>query len=101
MGTADNFTHWFIWNIPAANKVSGAIPGGKYISGFGNAKQGIGYGWHKYAGPKPSKGKSHIYRFTVYTLDCEIDLILALKSIFIKKARKHFLQKGGITCKFE
>lgn len=96
-----NFTHWFIWNIPATDKVCGAIPTGKQMPSLGNAKQGIGYGWHKYAGPKPPKGKTHIYRFTIYTLDCEINLIFAIKSIFIKEGKKHFLQQGSITCKFE
>ena len=27
---------------------------------------GIGYGFHRYVGPKPPKGKKHTYRFTVY-----------------------------------
>lgn len=96
-----NFTHWFIWNIPATDKVCGAIPTGKHIPSLGNAKQGIGFGWHKYAGPKPPKEKTHIYRFTVYTLDCEIDLIFAIKSIFIKKAKSIFFNKVVITCKYE
>ncbi len=33
---------------------------------LGNARQGIGYGFHRYVGPKPPKGKKHTYRFTVY-----------------------------------
>lgn len=96
------FTHWLIWNIPAGEKIDGAIPGGKAVSGLGNARQGIGYGWHKYAGPKPPKGKQHLYRFTVYALDSEIDLYgLPIKSRFIKTAEGHIIQQGSIVCEYE
>lgn len=97
-----NFTHWLIWNIPAGEKIDGAIPGGKMISGLGNARQGIGYGWYKYAGPKPPKGKQHLYRFTMYALDSEIDLKgIPIKSRFIKMARGHIIQQGSIVGKYE
>lgn len=69
-----NFTHWLIWNIPATKKIAGAIPGGKIVPSLGNARQGLGYGWYKYAGPKPPKGNQHLYRFTIYALDSEIEL---------------------------
>ena len=97
-----NFTHWLIWNIPAGKKIEGAIPGGKIIPSLGNARQGIGYGVYKYAGPKPPKGKQHLYRFTVYALDCKIDLRFPhTKSHFIKKAKEHIIQQGSIVGKFE
>lgn len=35
------FTHWLIFNIPAREKIDGAIPGGKMVPGLGNARQGI------------------------------------------------------------
>lgn len=54
------FTHWIIWNIPAADKIASAIPSGKTISSPEGAVQGIAYGLHRYAGPKPPKGKSCI-----------------------------------------
>ena len=97
-----NFTHWLIWNIPASEKIEGAIPGGKIISSLGNARQGIGYGVYKYAGPKPPKGKQHLYRFTVYALDTKIDLGFPhTKSNFIKIAKEHIIQQGSIVGKFE
>ncbi len=68
-----NFTHWIIWNIPATSKIEKAISKGKYVSDIG-ATQGVAYGMHKYAGPKPPRGKTHKYRITVYALDCLIDL---------------------------
>ena len=97
-----NFTHWLIWNIPAAKKIAGAIPGGRIVPSLGNARQGIGYGWYKYAGPKPPKGQHHLYRFTIYVLDSEIELsLLPTKGVFIKKAKGHIIQLGSIVGKFE
>ena len=53
------FTHWVIWNIPAENVITRAIPAGKSVDIYKNARQGLAYGLHRYAGPKPPKGKSH------------------------------------------
>lgn len=82
-----NFTHWLIWDIPAASHIAGSIPAGKAVPRLGNAKQGIAYGFHRYAGPKPPKGKKHIYCFTIYALDCELGLKAnVMKKGFLKKA---------------
>lgn len=95
-----NFTHWIIWNIPATNKIEKGIPTGKTV--LQDAKQGLGYGVHRYAGPKPPKGKSHIYRFSIYSLDCVINLSAnATKTMFMKKAKEHIIQAGSITGEFE
>ena len=97
-----DFTHWIIWNIPAADKIKGNIPAGKVVPMLGNARQGIGYGLHRYAGPKPPKGKKHIYRFTVYSLDCEINISAnSTKRNFLKKAEMYIIQKGSIIGEFE
>ena len=96
-----NFTHWVIWNIPAAGKIEKAIPKGKYLSDIG-ATQGAAYGMHKYAGPKPPRGETHTYRITVYALDCPIDLSAnKRKKHFLKKAENHILQKGCLEYSFE
>ena len=96
------FTHWLIWNIPAANQVKSGISAGSHVPELDGACQGIGYGFHRYAGPKPPKGKTHTYRFTVYALDCEIQLsVHSMKRAFLKKAEGHILQKGSMTAKFE
>jgi len=95
------FTHWIIWNIPATNIIRKEIPSGKKIESYENAKQGLAYGWHRYAGPKPPKGNSHLYRFTLYALDCEMDLSAnVFKRTFLKKAEGHILQKGEIIGEF-
>ncbi len=95
------FTHWVIWNIPATNIIRKEIPSGKKVDLYENAKQGVAYGWHRYAGPKPPKGKKHLYRFTLYALDCEMDLSPnVFKKTFLKKAVGHILQKGEVTGEF-
>ncbi len=94
-----SFTHWIIWNIPAADVIPGAISAGKIVNGM---VQGLGYGLHKYAGPKPPKGKSHKYCFTVYTLDCFIDAKpSSTKAKVLAKASGHILQQGRISAYFE
>lgn len=95
------FTHWVIWNIPATNIIRKGIPAGKNVHLYEGAKQGVAYGLHRYAGPKPPKGKKHLYRFTLYTLDCELGLSPnAMKKAFLKKAEGHILQKGEVTGEF-
>ena len=97
-----DFTHWVIWNIPATDRIKKNIPAGKAVPMLGNARQGIGYGLHRYAGPKPPKGKKHTYRFTVYSLDCEINIsVNSMKRYFLKKAERHIIQKGSIVGEFE
>ena len=90
------FTHWVIWNLPAADRIPGAIPAGKTVPGGG--VQGIAYGLHRYAGPKPPRRTQHTYRFTVYALDCTLDLSPASrKKVFLRAAEGHILQRGSIS----
>lgn len=97
-----NFTHWVIWNIPASEKIIGAIPRGKSVKSLNNAIQGVAYGWHKYAGPKPPKGKQHQYRFTVYVLDSVLSLSPnSTKNNFIKAAKNHIIQQATVIGLFE
>ncbi len=97
-----NFTHWIIWNIPAAERIRSGIPAGSRVPELGGARQGIGYGFHRYAGPKPPKGKTHTYCFTLYALDCELELSAhSMKKAFLQKANGHILQKGSMTGEFE
>ena len=35
-----DFTHWIIWNIPAANRIKKNIPVGWTVPALGNARQG-------------------------------------------------------------
>lgn len=94
------FTHWTVWNLPAKDIISPALPkGGHTLDG---AVQGIGYGFHRYAGPKPPKGRTHQYRFTIFALDTVLSLgPRAGKRIFLRAAAGHILQIGSLTASFE
>jgi len=97
-----NFTHWIIWNIPATSIIPKAIPKGKTISALPGAMQGIAYGFHRYAGPKPPKGKSHKYGFSIYVLDCSLDMkASSTKRKVLSKAQGHIIQQGKICGYFE
>ena len=97
-----NFTHWVIWNIPATEKIQKAIPSGERVPSLQGAAQGIGYGFHRYAGPKPPKGKSHKYCFSVYALDCALDLkAFSTKKKVLHMASGHIIQQGKIYGYFE
>ncbi len=96
------FNHWLIWNIPAQDIIPEAIPAGKIVSTLGNARQGLGYGRYKYAGPKPPKGKQHAYRFSIYVLNSSLDLKdRTKKRHLIKAIEPHIIQEGEITGVFE
>lgn len=94
------FTHWVIWNLPVSERIPEAIPAGKTV--LDGAVQGVAYGLHRYAGPKPPQRMRHTYRFTVYALDCALDLDSgARKKAFLRKAEGHILQSGSVSGKFE
>ena len=96
------FTHWVVWNIPASNRIKGGIPAGKIVPGWGNARQGLAYGRHRYAGPKPPRRTTHVYRYTVYVLDCRLKLSpRTTKKGFLKKAEPHIIQAGSILGEYE
>ena len=96
------FTHWVIWNLPVSDRIPGNIPAGKALPELGGAVQGVAYGLHRYAGPKPPKGKTHTYRFTVCALDCALDLSPASrKKAVLRAAEGHILQSGSISGRFE
>ena len=96
------FTHWIIWNIPAAKVIPKAIPRGKTVPGLGNAVQGVAYGYHRYAGPKPPSGKTHKYCFTVYALDGFLDLKpSSSKRKVLEAAKDHIIQKGEVCGYYE
>lgn len=95
------FTHWVIWNLPAGPTVPGAIPPGRLLPGLGGAVQGMAYGLHRYAGPKPPRGRQHLYRFTLYALDGPLALgPRAAKRALLRAAAGHILQQGSLTGRF-
>ncbi|WP_165329339.1 YbhB/YbcL family Raf kinase inhibitor-like protein [Streptococcus tangpeifui] len=95
------FTHWLIWNLPALSRIPAKIPQGFAVANLQGARQGIAYGWHCYAGPKPPLGQTHAYRFTIYVLDTILDLgKWTRKHQLLKAMEGHILQKGELTASF-
>ena len=94
------FTHWVAWNLPVADRIPGAIPAGRTVPGGG--AQGVAYGLHRYAGPKPRRRTRHTYRFTVYALDRPLELpSRAGKRAFLRAAQGRVLQSGSVSGQFE
>ena len=92
------YSHWVIWNLPASQEIPESIPHGETISELGGAVQGVGYGKHKYRGPKPLFGSTHRYQYNIYVLDCMIDLPPASKKDDLLRAMDgHILQQGSIV----
>ena len=93
------FTHWVMWNFPARKVIPGGLP--KHERLECGAAQGVAYGLHRYAGPKPPPFTRHRYRLTVYALDCVLGLSANVrKREFLKAAEGHILQQGSLTAKF-
>lgn len=92
------YTHWIIWNLPVASRIAENIPYGAECKD--GAKQGKAWGKHRYRGPKqpPFIKSAHRYRFTVYGLDCMLDLPPASGKADLKKAMSgHIVQSGAVT----
>lgn len=94
-----DFTHWVMWNFPARNVIPGRLPKRERLEC--GAVQGVAYGMHRYAGPKPPPFISHSYRLTVYALDCALGIgANARKRQFLEAADGHVLQMGSLTAQF-
>ena len=93
------FTHWVMWDYPARESIPGRLPKRERLEC--GAVQGMAYGMHRYAGPKPPPFARHDYRLTVYALDCALGLgANARKRQFLKAAEGHILQSGGLTASY-
>ena len=72
----NTFTHWIIWNILVTDVIPEGLPSGSVIREPISAYQGVAWGKHRYRGPKQPFfiRKEHRYVFTVYALDCRLEL---------------------------
>ena len=96
------FTHWVLFNIPPDNfELPDAVPAEERLSSgalqgkndFGN----IGYG-----GPCPPPGRSHRYQFTIYALDCTLDLKAgASKKQVVDAMQRHILSQGQLVGSYQ
>jgi hypothetical protein len=97
-----NYNHWVIWNIPVQEVIPEALPSGRTLENLGGAVQGRAYGKHRYKGPKPPFKTVHTYVFTVFVLDCKIELPPACrKADLMEKMKGHILQKGTLSGKYQ
>lgn len=97
-----NYNHWVMWNIPVLKVIPGAIPHGKTIEFLDDAVQGVAYGRNRYKGPKPPLKYVHTYVFTVYVLDCKLNLpARSRKADVIRAISGHVLQEVSISCKYQ
>ena len=92
-----DFNHWVIWNISASAVIAGSIPPGAQVAALGGTFQGIGYGRHRYRGPKPPLKRRHQYRFTVFALDAFLNLPpTAKKKELLRAMQGHILQQAEL-----
>ncbi len=90
-----NYNHWVIWIIPVQNVIPEAIRNEEVVKSLGGAIQGIAYGRNKYKGPKPPFKWIHNYVFTIYILDCKLDLSPKSKKKDLLDG--HILQKATLS----
>ena len=92
------FTHWVLFNIPSdSRKISEHVPTQGKLSGGElqgkNDCERIGYG-----GPCPDGSGPHRYRFTLYALNCLLDLEAGVsKKQVLDCIQKHVLAQGELT----
>ena len=92
------YNHWVIWNLPAAAVIPGDIPHGERVDAIAGAMQGLGYGKHRYRGPKPPFRWSHVYHFNVFALDCFLDLPSTTRKSGLTAAMQgHILQQAVLA----
>jgi Raf kinase inhibitor-like YbhB/YbcL family protein len=95
------YNHWVIWNIRPMQIIPENIPHGPAVDLLGGAVQGRGYGKNRYRGPKPPFNWSHFYRYSVYVLDCRLDLPShGRKRDLLKAMSGHILQQGSLVGRF-
>jgi Raf kinase inhibitor-like YbhB/YbcL family protein len=91
---AGDWVHWVIYNIPAQKHSLGEGIGDDETLDDGS-RQGINdFGNIGYGGPCPPPGKPHRYYFTLYALDCTLNLGAKATKKDVESASKgHVLEK--------
>ncbi len=96
------FNHWIAWNITPVNVVPESIPRGAIIDLPIHVEQGMAYGKHCYRGPKPPFNWNHRYVFTVYALDCFLELSEnSDKEKVLAAAGGHILAQGELFGRYQ
>ena len=96
------YNHWVAWNLPPISVIPEGLPKRAVIEEPIHAEQGMAYGKHCYRGPKPPFNWNHDYQFTVYALDCLLQLEPdSDKTAVLKAMDGHVLQTGMLMGKFQ
>ena len=98
-----SFTHWIIWNIPVTDVIPEGLPCGAVVREPISACQGVAWGKHRYRGPKQPFfiRKEHRYVFTVYALDCWLELSeQSRRKNLIDAMHGHILAEARLIGKF-
>jgi Raf kinase inhibitor-like YbhB/YbcL family protein len=106
-GSPPPWVHWIIYNIPAtAQGLPAGLPidpGVPMPGELAGAVQGLN-GWRRgiYRGPAPPAGAPHVYFFTVYALDAELNLQPNLTRAQLLEAMSgHIIGQGDIVPIYE
>ena len=95
------WTHWLVFDIaPGTSMLPEGVPKEYHLEG--GAKQAVtSFRKPGYGGPCPLGGAHH-YRFTVYALDCTLDLApeRTRKSDILRAMRDHVLAQGELTGRY-
>ncbi|NLN08924.1 MAG: YbhB/YbcL family Raf kinase inhibitor-like protein [Methanoculleus thermophilus] len=90
------FTHWIIWNIPAAERIPEGLPTESILSEPITAVQGTNdSGKVGYTGPCPPQGESHRYLFRIYGLDAPLNLPPGADRIALGRAMGDVIRQYG------
>lgn len=97
-----NYNHWLMWNFPVQELIPEGIPHGYEVESMRDARQGRAYGKNRYKGPKPPFKWVHTYVFTIYVLDCKLNLnARSSKRDLLKAMEGHILEQAVLSGRFQ
>ena len=106
-GAPPPWVHWVVYNIPAtATGLPAELPIDPAASmppAIKGATQGLN-GWRRpiYRGPAPPVGTTHVYYFTVYALDADVDLKPNLtRAELLEAIDGHIIGRGELVPTYE
>jgi len=94
------WTHWLLWNIPAAEtRLLAGLP--QYPRLDGEIEQGLNdyleYGW---CGPCPPVGE-HEYVFTLYALDASVSPVGPTSKAVLAALSSHVIETARLTATYD
>ena len=96
------FTHWLLYNVPAAAKALDVGVATTGTLGDGSRQGTNDFGRVGWSGPCPPPGSAHRYRFKLYALSAPLELEPGAKRDAVLKAIKEKkLAEAEVTGKYE